>query len=168
MKNGLYYTAVVALVLLTAASSGAMQGVMAKKGTPFQAGYNHGCNDAKVTFSARYINQTGKGPSFHTKEFMNGYNRGFSTCSSGKASAVASNVGSGNSTRSSNVTSSSLYKQGYQKGVSDAKLLTPTTELTTDNVDCESPRNMSGQDSIQYCRGYEDGFVAENNVLLHK
>jgi hypothetical protein len=77
--------------------------------------------------------------------------------------AVSSNVGS-----SSNVTLSPLYKQVYQKGVADAKLVTPTVGLTTDNVDCESPGNTSGQDSIQYCRGYEDGFVAENNVLLQK
>jgi hypothetical protein len=93
---------------------------------------------------------------------MIGYNRGFSTYG-GKASAVASNVGS-----SSNSTSSSLYEQGYEKGVADAKLTTPTVGLTTDNVDCESPSNLSGQDSIQYCKGYEDGFVAENNALLHK
>jgi hypothetical protein len=94
---------------------------------------------------------------------MSGYNRGFSTCSS-KASAVASNVGSS----SSNGTSSSVFKQGYEKGVADAKLTTPTAGLTTDNVDCESPSNLSGQASIQYCRGYEEGFVAENNALLHK
>jgi len=47
-------------------------------------------------------------------------------------------------------------------------LTTPTAGLTPDNVDCESPSNLSGQDSIQYCRGYDDGFVAENNVLLHR
>jgi hypothetical protein len=40
--------------------------------------------------------------------------------------------------------------------------------LTTDNVDCESPSNLSGQDSIRFCNGYEDGFVAKNNALLKK
>jgi hypothetical protein len=78
VKSGLSI-AVVALIVVAAASLGIMQGVMAKKGTPFQAGYDHGCNDAKVTFSARYINQPGKGSNFHTQEFMSGYNRGFST-----------------------------------------------------------------------------------------
>ena len=164
MKNRLAIAGV-ALIVLAAASLWIMQGVMAKKGTPFQAGYDHGCSDAKITFSARYINQPGKGPNLHTQEFMNGYNRSFSTCSGGKASAVASNV---SSSSSSNSTSSSLYKQGYEKGVADAKLTTPTAGLTTDNVDCESPSNLSGQDSIQYCKGYEDGFIAENNALLHK
>jgi hypothetical protein len=93
---------------------------------------------------------------------MNGYNRGFNECG-GKALPVASNVAG-----SSNVTSSSVFKQGYEKGVADAKLTTPTAGLTTDNVDCESPSNLSGQDSIQYCKGYEEGFVAENNALLYK
>lgn len=152
-----------ALIVVAGASLGVIQTAMAKKGTPFQAGFDHGCNDAKVMFSARYINQLGKGPNFHTQEFMSGYNRGFSKCI-GKGPNVYSNVGSS----SSNSTSSSLYKQGYEKGVADTKLVTPTVGLTTDNVDCGSPSNLSGQDSIQYCRGYEEGFVAENNALLHK
>jgi hypothetical protein len=115
------------------------------------------------TISARYINQPGKGPGFHTQEFMSGYNRGFSECI-GKALTVSSDVASS----SSNDTSSTVFKQGYEKGVADAKLTTPTVGLTTDNVDCESPSNLSGQDSIQYCKGYEEGFVAENNALLHE
>src|ERR671933_2128040 len=82
-----------------------------KKATPFQAGYDHGCSDAKITFSARYINQPGKGPSFHTQEFMSGYNRGFSACS-GKPSPVASSV---SSSSSGNSTSSAMYKQGYER-----------------------------------------------------
>ena len=152
-----------ALIVVVAASLGIIQSAIAKKGTPFQAGFDHGCNDAKVTFSARYINQPGKGPGFHTQEFMSGFNSGFSSCS-GKGSTVSSNIASS----SSNGTSSSVFKQGYEKGVADAKLTTPITGLTTDNVDCESPSNLSGQDSIQYCGGYEEGFVAENNALLHK
>jgi hypothetical protein len=153
-----------ALIVVAAASSlGTIQSAMAKKGTPFQASFDHGCNDTKVTFDARYINQPGKGPSFHTQEFMSGYNRGFNMCID-KPSSVASNVGSS----SNNGTSSPVFKQGYENGVADAKLSTPTLGLSTDNVDCESPSNLSGQDSIQYCKGYEDGFVAENNALLHK
>ncbi|HZA06584.1 MAG TPA: hypothetical protein VE619_02665, partial [Nitrososphaeraceae archaeon] len=66
--------------------------------------------------------------------------------------------------------SSPLYKQGYEKGIADAKstITTPTPGLTTDDVDCTSPNSLSGQASIQYCRGYEDGYVAENNLLLHR
>ena len=50
--------------------------------SPFESGYGHGCSDADITdFSDRYINQPGKGPNFHTDEFMLGYDRGFNACS---------------------------------------------------------------------------------------
>ena len=40
----------------------------------YSSGYDHGCNDAKITNpDDRYINQPGKGPSYHTGSFMNGY-----------------------------------------------------------------------------------------------
>ena len=61
------------------------------KDMPYQAGYDHGCSDAKLMFSAKYINQPGKGPQFHTQEFMSRYNAGFSACSN-ESSPVASNV----------------------------------------------------------------------------
>jgi hypothetical protein len=48
----------------------------------FQVGYNHGCSDVKISnFTDRYINQPGKGPNFHTDEFMRGYDTGYNTCS---------------------------------------------------------------------------------------
>jgi hypothetical protein len=51
--------------------------------SPYDSGYDHGCDDAKIPDpSDRYINQPEKGPSFHTDEFMNGYNDGYNTCSS--------------------------------------------------------------------------------------
>lgn len=50
--------------------------------SPFEVGYGHGCSDAGITdFTDRYINQPGKGPSFHTEEFMRGYDTGFNACS---------------------------------------------------------------------------------------
>jgi hypothetical protein len=50
--------------------------------SPFESGYNHGCNDSRISnFSDRYINQPGKGPSFHTDEFMRGYDTGYNDCS---------------------------------------------------------------------------------------
>jgi hypothetical protein len=51
------------------------------KGTIYQTGYDHGCSDAKLPSSKRYINQPGKGPESHSQEFMSGYNAGFSACS---------------------------------------------------------------------------------------
>jgi hypothetical protein len=51
---------------------------------PYESGYNHGCDDARISDpSERYINQPGKGPSFHTGSFMNGYYDGFDACSDG-------------------------------------------------------------------------------------
>ena len=47
----------------------------------YDSGYNHGCNDARLDSSGRYINEPGKGPEFHTEKFMEGYNAGFSACS---------------------------------------------------------------------------------------
>jgi hypothetical protein len=48
---------------------------------PYKSGYSHGCSDAKISeTSKRYINQPGKGPSYHTSEFMRGYNDGFESC----------------------------------------------------------------------------------------
>ena len=52
MKNGLAIA--VSLVVVAAASLGTTEIVMAKEGTPFQAGFDHGCSDANVAFSARY------------------------------------------------------------------------------------------------------------------
>lgn len=48
---------------------------------PYKSGYSHGCSDAKISDSEkRYINQPGKGPTYHTSEFMRGYNDGFELC----------------------------------------------------------------------------------------
>lgn len=50
--------------------------------SPYDAGYDHGCDDADISNpSDRYINQPEKGLSFHTDEFMQGYNAGYNDCS---------------------------------------------------------------------------------------
>ena len=50
--------------------------------SPFESGFGHGCNDANISdLSDRYINQPGKRPSFHTDEFMRGYDTGYNACS---------------------------------------------------------------------------------------
>lgn len=53
----------------------------ASEDDPYDSGYDHGCDDAKIFDSSdRYINQPEKGPAFHTDRFMEGYNAGFSAC----------------------------------------------------------------------------------------
>jgi hypothetical protein len=52
--------------------------------SPYESGYDHGCDDADISDpNDRYINQPEKGPSFHTNEFMRGYNDGYDDCSGG-------------------------------------------------------------------------------------
>jgi hypothetical protein len=46
----------------------------------------------------------------------------------------------------------------------NTKTMTSTT--SSDDVDCESPENLSGQDSIDYCRGYDQGFAQKGNSAI--
>lgn len=58
--------------------------------SPYDSGYDHGCDDAGLSPSDRYINEEGKGPSQHTDQFMNGYHAGFSNCSGSGGSGGSS------------------------------------------------------------------------------
>jgi hypothetical protein len=67
--------------------------------SPYESGYDHGCDDADISDpDDRYINQPEKGPSFHTNEFMRGYNDGYDSCSE----QDADDDSSGDSSPSSN------------------------------------------------------------------
>jgi hypothetical protein len=50
--------------------------------SPYQSGYNHGCSDAQLG-GHPYLDTPGKGPSFHTGIFMQGYYNGYNSCSNG-------------------------------------------------------------------------------------
>ena len=148
-----------AVVLIVSAASLGIQNAIAK-GTPYDAGYSHGCSDAKLSFSARYINQPEKGPSFHTQEFMSGYNAGFNACNHG-SSPIASNVDSGSSS-----SSSSLYKQGFARGISDAnRNPPPTSTMSPNDVDCQNDEEPIF-DEQDFCSGYQHGYASQNNKLL--
>lgn len=57
-----------------------LQGEATSK-SPYDSGYDHGCNDAEIEDeNEQYINQPGKGPEFHTNLFMTGYYEGFEDC----------------------------------------------------------------------------------------
>jgi hypothetical protein len=66
---------------------------------------------------------------------------------------------------------SPLYKQGYEKGILDAKLVQSSfpasTTMSPDEVDCDSniDPHMSNED---YCSGYQHGFSDTINELLKK
>ncbi len=71
-----------------------------------------------------------------------------------------------------NTSTTSLYDQGYAKGVADAKSVQittpPTGTMSPDDVDCDS--SIDPQASHQdYCSGYQHGFAdTYNNELLGK
>jgi len=126
----------------------------AKKETPYQAGYDHGCSYAKLTLPNRYISQPGKGPNFHTQEFMSGYNAVLRVCSN-KPSPIGS---------SSSSSSSILFKQGYAKGIMDAKSLSRSqvSTMRPEDVDCDSDIDPKAS-NIDYCSGYQHGLADTMN-----
>jgi hypothetical protein len=79
----------------------------------YDSGREHGCDDANISNpSDRYINQPGKGPSFHTGAFMDGYNAGFNACST-------SSDGNNDGNDGNNGSSDGARQSGYAKGKSD-------------------------------------------------
>jgi hypothetical protein len=71
-----------AMMLIMSIFTGQMQLAYAGGKSPYESGYDHGCDDADISDpNDRYINQPEKGPSFHTDEFMSGYHNGFDDCS---------------------------------------------------------------------------------------
>jgi hypothetical protein len=69
-------------ILLMLSSLIQAQFVIATSKSPYESGYDHGCDDADISDpDDRYINQPEKGPDFHTNEFMGGYNDGYDACS---------------------------------------------------------------------------------------
>lgn len=83
----------VAIVFLTFLIANTMAALVpyanASSESLYRSGYNHGCDDADISDpDDRYINQPEKGPSFHTNEFMRGYNDGYDNCSGNSGSDV--------------------------------------------------------------------------------
>ena len=82
----------VAFIICTLSVLSLLSSVQVHAQSPYESGYDHGCDDAEISDpSDRYTNQPEKGPSYHTDEFNNGYNSGFSACSSSGTSGNAGN-----------------------------------------------------------------------------
>ena len=76
-----------------------------------------------------------------------------------------------NSNNNNNRTTS-LYDQGYAKGVADAKSVKITTPpsgtMSPDDVDCDSSIDPQAS-NVDYCSGYQHGFAdTYNNELVRK
>jgi hypothetical protein len=116
----------------------------------YNSGYNHGCNDAKISdFSDQYINQPGKGASFHTAEFMRGYNDGRNACSSGSTNSISddNHAGTGRSIVGN-------YADGYERGKEQGK----NDYRSGNQHDNSCPIDFL--DHVSYCTGYKVGYEA--------
>jgi hypothetical protein len=71
------------LMLTTSLLAPQLHSANAGGNSAYEAGRDHGCDDARLSPSDRYINEPGKGPNNHTPEFMSGYRDGFQNCGSG-------------------------------------------------------------------------------------
>jgi hypothetical protein len=88
-NNNLLAIIVVSLLLV-----GSIGSVFASSESPYQSGYSHGEDDCGEDFEDRYINQPGKGPSHHTRAFMNGYNDAIANCGGGSSGGGDRGIGS--------------------------------------------------------------------------
>jgi hypothetical protein len=81
--------------------------------SPYQSGYDHGCDDAGISDPGdRYINQQEKGPSFHTQEFMSGYYDGLESC--GGDNSLGSDDGSSTTGDTKNINPDSVQSSRQQ------------------------------------------------------
>ena len=113
----------------------------------YRSGYDHGCDDSDKSYSDRYINEEGKGPSFHTDDFMRGYNAGVN-CSNDNDNDDDND----NDNRNHNVersfigTAADGYEEGRQEGYND------WNDRSRHNSEC--PPN----DSWTWCGGFKAGY----------
>jgi hypothetical protein len=76
------YTLILSTGLLILTLAPLLQSGYASSKSPYESRYDHGCDDADILdLGDRYINQPERGPSFHTDEFMEGYEDGYVQCS---------------------------------------------------------------------------------------
>ena len=123
--------------------------------SPYESGYDHGCEDADLSPSDRYINEPGKGPSFHTNEFIRGYNDGYDDCS-GSSGGSHGNNGNGNGDGNGGDGGGDTFADGQRAGKaaehSDAINGRPS------DASCGTGHSNS------YCAGYKLGYNIEYQV----
>ena len=117
----------------------------------YDLGYDHGCTDANAG-GHPYLESPGKGPSFHTDAFMQGYNDGYSACSHSTVDTP----------RPQDTPNTGSYSQGLNDGKAKAR---------QDHINGDKYNSYCGighPDS--YCLGYKAGYAAgwgAAPVLLH-
>ena len=124
----------------------------ASSNSPYESGRDHGCDDAEISdVDDRYINQPEKGPSFHTNEFMRGYNAGYDDCSGdGSGAGRGSGSNNGNNDRGEGRNFVGSYADGYEVGKPEG-----LNDWNSRNQhDSKCPPN----DSLLWCGGYKVGY----------
>lgn len=112
------FASFLAITLITSGLASQIHSIDASSKSPYESGYDHGCDDADISDpDDRYINQPEKGPSFHTNEFMRGYNDGYDECSGGDSDDGNDNSGS------SGIESSRLVHVGLRSSVASSIFL---------------------------------------------
>jgi hypothetical protein len=84
--------------------------------SPYDSGYDHGCNDSELKPKDRYINEPGKGVAYHTDEFMDGYRDGYDECRNNleREGSTSSNVGA--TSEEGSIDSDECFDDGYEDG----------------------------------------------------
>jgi|Tabmets5t2r1_1033131.scaffolds.fasta_scaffold320010_1 hypothetical protein len=73
VTNKFAFTITFLTLFVVAVSGVSLEPASASSKSPYESGYDHGCDDSELKAEDRYINEPGKGASFHTDEFMDGY-----------------------------------------------------------------------------------------------
>jgi hypothetical protein len=137
LSNNTFYKKIMALSILSflyILISAPLLSVQAT--SAYDSGYSHGCSDAGKDSSDKYINQDEKGPSFHTSEFMDGYNAGHSNCDNGGGDSDSSdrsdsdsNSDSDSSDDSSRSRSGSSSSNTFSQGSDGSSQSSESTKL---------------------------------------
>ena len=118
----------------------------ASSNSPYESGRDHGCDDAGISdVGDRYINQDEKGPSFHTNEFMRGYNVGYDSCSG--------NTGNSDSNRDSGSSGGDTVAEGSRAGKAQGN--SDAINGRPSDASCGSGHSNS------YCGAYKIAYIAE-------
>jgi hypothetical protein len=131
----------------------------ASSNSPYESGYDHGCDDSDKSYNDRYINEEGKGPSFHTDAFMRGHNAGVNCSDSDNNDNDNNDNNSNNNNRNDDDrnqnhnqersfigTAADGYEEGRIEGYND------WNDRSKHNSQC--PPN----DSWTWCAGFKGGY----------
>jgi hypothetical protein len=108
VTNKFAFTITFLTLFVVAVSGVSLEPASASSKSPYESGYDHGCDDSELKAEDRYINEPGKGASFHTDEFMDGYRTGYQECKEGNSNDSEKEPNSS--------VNSDCFSEGYNDG----------------------------------------------------